>query len=141
MIGAMILDISRASCLPTIRTVAKRRHRRSGRGATFREKATAETPAQPIPSSVLCLRQRFVLRRDIDQTTYLAYEFQSDALLFFLSTLLHRIGMVKTAVPNLFSDYAWMRGIMTEYDENGKAVPIIGIGVGRFGRSTSVKRS
>lgn len=99
----------------------------------FREKALSGDEPRPIPSAVLCLKHRFVLRHDIDQANqanYVTYEFESGALLYFLSTLLHRISLVKTASPLLFTHYGWVKGNMIEYDKNGNIIPIKGTGVG-----------
>lgn len=97
----------------------------------FREKASAEDKPKSIPSAVLCLKHKFVLRRD-SPGDYVMYAFESGALLHFFSTLLHRISMVKTSTPLLFTHYGWSKGNMIEYDKDGKVVPIIGVGVGKL---------
>lgn len=98
----------------------------------FLEKASQQNKPRSIPTAVLCLKHKFVLRRDLPDD-YIVYAFESGALLHFFSTLLHRISLVKTLPPLLFTHYGWSKGNMVEYDKDGKVIPIIGVMVGKGG--------
>jgi hypothetical protein len=103
----------------------------------FKEIASSGATQRPIPSAILCLTKSFVLRRD-SPNSYVTLAFASGALLYFFSTLLHRVLLVKTAPPLLFTHYGWVKGSMIEYDDDGNVIPIIGIGVG-VGKSSKGK--
>ena len=93
----------------------------------FRDAVLAGEAPMPLPSAVLCLSHSFVLRRDIDQIKYVTYAFETGALLHFFTTLLHRLSLVQTNTPLLFSHYGWMQGTMTEYDQDGNPIPVKGV--------------
>jgi len=104
-------------------------------GNTFAEKMRPPERGVLVPHAVFCLRHRFVLTYDGPMrdgpTHYAMYGFDSGALLYFFSVMLHRISLSKTTDPGLFSNYGWVKGRMTEYDKDGRPIPIIGVGVGK----------
>lgn len=80
--------------------------------ATFKEKSRKYEQPLPVPSLVLCLKEKFVLHLGgpDGRSVCIPDMLESGILLYFFEKLLHRLSQVKTSSPPLFTRYGWERG-------------------------------